>query len=584
MGVINELSYKLRRSYVILLAIYYGNKKPPMQPFLEESLHELNRLKTEGFYVNGQKYKVEVVVVTVDSVARAPLLGMTLFNGAFGCGFCLAEGKRVSKGRGSARVYPEPFDVNAEPPSLRTIEQNRRDLNQVLRTKKPVHGILGPTALSHLIGFDFIKALVPDYLHSCCEGTFKLLVNLWTLPKFRREDWFIGNRAAIINKRLSEIQPPYEITRTHSLSAGITKLSVWKASMFRSFFLYYFPILEDLLEPIYFAHCCQLSYGMNLLLQEKVSVDDVKKVDILFRNFVRKFELLYHEDEVRVNVHFFTHLAQAVLDWGCLWATSTFIPEWFNGELTKLCHGSQGVADQMARNYLLRLEVRREVEELMRENSIPSHVLSQLKELFNIPRDDESDEYKSISVCDGNILLLGNPNGNHKVSKSEEQALRILFSKENGNEFDTLSSSSFFDNCSSYPRFKILLSKSIFTTTSYTLSPKRINYCAHMKDCTFVFIDSILHFNTAPLSNSPCQTFVLGRKLGTDHQQSYTPEPIDSTVFTYFPGQTKKLTGLGENQIAYKIGDVSSKCVVAMKSDLIEQYVVTSLVNSFESD
>jgi len=152
-------------------------------------------------------------------------------------------------------------------------------LEKVLKTKKPVttHGILGPTARFHLIVFYFIMASVPDYLHSCCEGVFKLLINLWTLPKFRQNDWFIGNRSAIINKRLNEIQPPYEVTRTHSLSAGITKLSVWKASMFRSFFLYYFPILKDLLPPIYFDHCCQLSYGMNLHLQERVSVDDVKK-------------------------------------------------------------------------------------------------------------------------------------------------------------------------------------------------------------------------------------------------------------------------------------------------------------------
>ena len=124
----------------------------------------------------------------------------------------------------------------------------------------------------------------------------------------------------------------------------------------------------------------------------------------------------------------------------------------------------------------------------------------------------------------------------------------------------------------------------IFTTISYTLSLKRINYCALMKDPTVVFIDLIFHFDTAPFSNSQCQTFLLGRKLGTHHEQSCTPELMDRTSFTYFPDQTKKLTGLGENQIAYEIGDVSSKCVVAMKSELIEQYVVTSLVNNFETD
>ena len=386
----------------------------------------------------------------------------------------------------------------------------------------------------------------------------------------------------MINKRLSELQPPYEITRTHSLSAGITKLSVWKASMFRSFFLYYFPILEDLLPPVFFEHCCQLSYGMNLLLRERVSVDDVKKVDILFRNFVREFELLYMEEEVRVNVHFVTHLAQAVLDWGCLWATSTFIPEWFNGELVKLCHGSQSVADQMAKNYLLRLEVQREVEDLISENSLPSHVLSQLKELFNLPQVEDDDESKGLPVSDGRIKLLGSSNGTNLLSESQTDAIKALFLK-NGSIEDS-SSYCVFEKCCSFPRFKIMDSRAIFTTTSYTQSPKRVNYCALMKDDSFIFLDHILHFNVPPISSSSCQSFVLGRRLGTDHQRSYTPEPVDGTVFTYFSGQTMKLTGLGRDLVAYEINDVMSKAVVAMKSEIAEQYVVTSLVNKFETD
>lgn len=59
MGIINELGYKLRRSYVILLAIYYGNKKPPMQQFLKESFDELNILKKEGLYVNNIRYSTK---------------------------------------------------------------------------------------------------------------------------------------------------------------------------------------------------------------------------------------------------------------------------------------------------------------------------------------------------------------------------------------------------------------------------------------------------------------------------------------------------------------------------------------------
>lgn len=578
MAVINELEYKLRRAFMVLLAIYYGNKKPPMDTFMWESIDELNLLQSEGLEVDGILYTVRVIIVTVDSVARAPLLGMTQFNGSFGCGFCLVEGKLIKKGKGHARIYPEPFDCDASLPSLRTLEQHKRDLDLVIKAKKPIHGITGPTALSRIEGFNYIQALVPEYLHSCCEGAFKLMISLWTQPKFRKKDWFIGNRDAVINKRLFEIHPPYELTRTHS-SETINKLAKWKASMFRSFFLYYFPILEDLLPGIYFQHLGQLVYGLALLLSDQVAVEDVKKVDILLRNFVREFELLYGEEDLRINIHFLTHLPQSVLDWGCLWSTSTFIPEWFNGELTKLCHGSQSVADQMAANYLLRLEVRHEVEELINEKSLPTHVVSQLKEYLDLPKNEEDDDSKGALVDDGKVKLLGQPKSQKAPTATQEEALKNFLSLKGYVDCPAVP----FGKCLSYPRFKLLSTRSIFTTTSYTLSPKRVNYCALMKDGTFLFIDEIVYFDSPPFPDCT-QSFLFGRQLGTVHKETYTPDPIDGISFSVHPGQTSKLTGIGNNIVAYKIEDVALKCVVAMKSDFVEKYVVTALVNKYETD
>ncbi len=48
----------------------------------------------------------------------------------------------------------------------------------------------------------------------------------------------------------------------------------------------------------------------------------------------------------------------------------------------------------MAKNYLLRIDVRREVEDLIEEKALPSHVLQQLKEYFNLPMNENEDESK----------------------------------------------------------------------------------------------------------------------------------------------------------------------------------------------
>ncbi len=59
------------------------------------------------------------------------------------------------------------------------------------------------------------------------------------------------------------------------------------------------------------------------------------------------------------------------------------------------------------------------------------------------------------------------------------------------------------------PRIKILSSGSIFTTTSYNKSPKRINYGAFISDGNFCFIDNLICLESKGHSN----IFLLGKVL-----------------------------------------------------------------------
>lgn len=75
---------------------------------MEQSIAELKHLQMNGFEVDGRLYKVRVLVITTDTMARPVLKNTSQFNGAFGCDWCLLEGKMVKKGKGHTRVYPEP--------------------------------------------------------------------------------------------------------------------------------------------------------------------------------------------------------------------------------------------------------------------------------------------------------------------------------------------------------------------------------------------------------------------------------------------------------------------------------------------
>jgi len=93
MGVINEAPYKIRRSNILLLGLWYGNHKPTPAHFLNEVVKTLQHLSANGFEVDGVRWRVQLTVITVDTIARPLLRCTTQFNGEYGCDFCLLPGK-----------------------------------------------------------------------------------------------------------------------------------------------------------------------------------------------------------------------------------------------------------------------------------------------------------------------------------------------------------------------------------------------------------------------------------------------------------------------------------------------------------
>ena len=478
MGIINEARYQLRRSYVILIALWYGEKKPPTEPYLNWAMEQLKDLQEQGFEVDGIRYRVRLLIVTTDTPARPVLRCTTQFNGKFGCDICLhpgeflsifqpyillkasfspiiITGQQIKKGRGHIRVYPE---VEGFRYPLRTLQQHEEDLKAVLRTGERVNGIIGPTPLANLPKFDYIRAFVPEYMHSVCQGVCKQFVQLWTLPTHSKQPWSLTKKMNVINARIRNCTPSYEVTRTFD---SMSDLANWKASMFRNFALFFYVILEDQLPAVYFDHFLDLSYGLFILLQEKVSVENVKNVEILFRRFVINMEALYGEENIKINIHFLTHLPECVLNWGCLWAHSAFIPEWFNGQLLDLFHGTQHVAGQMAENHLIKIAVREEAASLLLTKNVPPNVASLLRELLHLPANDVAYSM-GLTTNNDQIELLGRWVA-RELTVEEEVAMRNLFSKPQYAEFQRLA----LDSLRFYERFQMKSTRTIFTTSSY---------------------------------------------------------------------------------------------------------------------
>ena len=136
-----------------------------------------------------------------------------------------------------------------------------------------------------------------------------------------------------------------------------------------------------------------------------------------------------------------------------------------------------------------------------------------------------------------------------------------------------------------YPKLE-LKNGTVFTTSSYSRSPKRSNYCAFLEDGNFIFIQSIIVF---PQLSEKC--FVLGYILGDQSKSYFVPtlipssdvdvEPLDVSSI---PGQIVKLQGTSSQLFAFDSLCIKKKSVIVMQNDLSDSTIVVALANSIERD
>ena len=80
-----------------------------MRSFLKPFVTYMNEIGEKGFKCTIQGvekvFKLNGLCCCVDSVARAPMQGITQFNGFFGCSWCLHCAVWCKKGNGGSMKY-----------------------------------------------------------------------------------------------------------------------------------------------------------------------------------------------------------------------------------------------------------------------------------------------------------------------------------------------------------------------------------------------------------------------------------------------------------------------------------------------
>lgn len=353
LATIAEVPPQFRNDFVIICGLWCSKEKPKMNTFMKPFCESINK-----YYLNGIKWvnqqteelccsRVLAPIFVADAPARAELQNIMGHQGNFGCNICeLKRQKNIPPlGKRATRYFPFEEIKNLK---LRRASKMIRQADAAPSSRhKPKHikGVKGRTILSSLPLIDISKCFVSEIMHSVWLGVFNALFDYWFEKPGR---WSLKKNIAEIEERLLNIKPPHTFARK---PRSITEFHLYKASEFYNFMMFYaLPVLNDIMGEEYYQHLMSLVISVNLLLQEKISPEDLAKASFLLEYFVKNFINLYNELGYTYNLHQMLHLPLCVKRWGPLWAWCAFIFEHSNGVLTSLIHSTNNAGQELMNN------------------------------------------------------------------------------------------------------------------------------------------------------------------------------------------------------------------------------------------
>ncbi|XP_050547917.1 uncharacterized protein LOC126909525, partial [Daktulosphaira vitifoliae] len=302
--------------FVLPVGIYHGKYKKPNSSFdlMNTFIIEINEIIKNGLTVGNKNFKFIIKHIVCDTPAKAFLLNVKGHNAYHGCSSCTVEGTFTN----NRMAY---LDMNA---NLRT--------DEMFRSKQDEFYHKDSSPLEDL-PIDISKTVVLDYMHNICLGVTKKLLTFWTK----------GNKSVHLSNsdevsaELINLKPfvPSEFSR---LPRSLEEVEFWKAAEFRSFLLYFGPIvLKGRLKNHLYNHFMLLHCAVRLLINPEVCYSHNSLAKNLLYKFVEEYSGLYGQEYVGYNVHNLIHMTDFVLFHGELDTFSAFKYENYLQFLKKSC-------------------------------------------------------------------------------------------------------------------------------------------------------------------------------------------------------------------------------------------------------
>lgn len=352
--ILNELPIDVRLNNPITWALWFGKSKPNMNIFLEAFVESMNKFSEKGIdcKINGKTENIKLYAIcsAVDSQARAPMQGLKLFNGKYGCGWCYHEGVPVKQKKKKVIKYPLLNYI----PKKRTEKETKQHIKLLKDAKKnkkqsvtDIFGINKESPLVKLKKFKIIRGFVPDVMHCVFLGVCKQFANYWFSVK-KKPFSLNKDKINFINNLLNKIRVPKIVNR---LSRTIFERKHWKSRDWENFLLYYsVPVLSKIQGfKKYVEHWSLLVEAIKILIKNEITRDQLILADSKLKDFIAQTQQLYGAKSMTYNVHQLSHLVQSVIDFGPLLSHSCYAFESGNGKILKMVKSSNGVVPQVCR-------------------------------------------------------------------------------------------------------------------------------------------------------------------------------------------------------------------------------------------
>ena len=317
--LIKEFNFK-----VFTAGIYCTNDTDKQLPHINELLQKfIDDVKTRGqLVINEVQVKLKLLAFSCDAPMRSYIKGIVSHNSYNSCERCIQYGTYDSKSK-----HVTLLKRNCLP---------RTDYAFLNRDDKPHHKVLEKSLLESELNFKMVSGFILDYMHLCCLGVMKRLLQRLNKSKINQLKRHLSTQQKKMfqdNLDFMRMHIPSDFPR--KFEGGLKHLSRWKASEYRLIMLYVGVVLLRNL-PLYdglYSNFLSFAVAMRILLTDDNSYIEIAKEQL--QNFVKGAKKIYGKGFVSYNVHAVAHLPEDYNNYGNLENISCFSFENYLGSNIK---------------------------------------------------------------------------------------------------------------------------------------------------------------------------------------------------------------------------------------------------------